>query len=129
MTREEFKTLRRKFDKTQEQMAKLLGVSVKAIHSYEQGWRNIPGHVERQMLFLISRMNPNPVRPCWEINDCPEEKRSRCPAWEFHAGDYCWLVNGTICHGEAHKTWKEKIEMCKQCRVFRELLGPWEYSE
>jgi DNA-binding XRE family transcriptional regulator len=52
----EFKRFRQRMNKTQRQMAQLLGMSLKAIHSYEQGWRNIPVHVERQMLFLISRM-------------------------------------------------------------------------
>lgn len=129
MKSEEFKTIRRKFDKTQEQMARLLGVSVKAVHSYEQGWRNIPGHIERQMIFLISRLNKNPTQPCWVINECAEEKKTRCPAWEFDSGRYCWLVNGTICHGEARSNWEEKIEMCKRCKVFEDLLQSWEKPE
>ncbi len=40
--------------KTQRQMARLMAVSAKAIQSYEQGWRNIPVHIERQMLFLMA---------------------------------------------------------------------------
>jgi hypothetical protein len=36
-------------------MAQLLGTSIKAIHSYEQGWRTIPVHVERQLYFLLTR--------------------------------------------------------------------------
>ena len=122
----DFKVLRKKFGKTQEQMAMLLGLSVKAIHSYEQGWRKIPGHVERQMIFLISRINhqSHNSEPCWVTNDCEEDKKKQCPAWEFNSGDYCWLVNGTICQGEAHKTWDEKIELCKKCKVFKALLRP-----
>ena len=38
MDSKEFKKLREKLKKTQKQMAQLLGVSIKAIHSYEQGW-------------------------------------------------------------------------------------------
>jgi len=38
-------------------MAQLLGTSLKAIQSFEQGWRNIPVHIERQMLFLLASMN------------------------------------------------------------------------
>ena len=48
----EFKELRAKLGKTQAQMAQLLGVSLKAVHSYEQGWRSVPAAVERQMYFL-----------------------------------------------------------------------------
>ncbi|MDH3720234.1 MAG: helix-turn-helix domain-containing protein, partial [Desulfobacteraceae bacterium] len=49
MDSEEFAIFRKKLSKTQKQMASLLGVSIKAIHSYEQGWRSVPPHVERQM--------------------------------------------------------------------------------
>ncbi|MGB2688292.1 MAG: hypothetical protein WBC36_04850 [Desulfobacterales bacterium] len=49
-------------NRTQRQMAQLLGTSLNAIHSYEQGWRYIPVHVELQMLFLISRKSENNSR-------------------------------------------------------------------
>lgn len=100
-------------------MAQLLGTSIKAIHSYEQGWRTIPPHVERQMYFLISRSNrqKNKQVPCWNVLGCPDERREKCPAWEFHAGDLCWFINGTICEGRVHKTWKEKMKNCRSCRV------------
>ena len=53
MEKEEFVVARTKLDKTQKEMSQLLGVSVKAIYSYEQGWRSIPTHVERQAFFAI----------------------------------------------------------------------------
>jgi len=53
--KEEFVESRTRLDKTQKEMSQLLGVSVKAIYSYEQGWRSIPTHVERQVFFLLSR--------------------------------------------------------------------------
>lgn len=49
MDREIFSTLRAKLGKTQKALAELLGVSLKAVQSYEQGWRAIPMHVERQL--------------------------------------------------------------------------------
>ena len=55
MDSKEFKKIRKRLNRTQKEIAPLLGVSQKAIHSYEQGWRNIPPHVERQMLFLLSK--------------------------------------------------------------------------
>jgi len=66
MDSEEFAIFRKKLSKTQKQMASLLGVSIKAIHSYEQGWRSVPPHVERQMFFLMARKRsvPNPARRC-----------------------------------------------------------------
>ena len=40
--------------KTQNQLARLLGTSFKAIQSFEQGWRNVPAHTERQLLLLLA---------------------------------------------------------------------------
>jgi DNA-binding XRE family transcriptional regulator len=120
METQEFKNFRKKLAKTQEEMAQLLGISVKAIRSYEQGWRTIPVHAERQLLFLAAKKEEilKPVKPCWTINKCSEEQKEQCPAWEFHAGSLCWFINGTICSGVIHKDWREKIEICKKCKVF-----------
>ena len=52
MDSSEFLKARKVLDKTQKQLAELLGISIKAVHSYEQGWRKIPSHVERQVFFL-----------------------------------------------------------------------------
>ena len=73
MDNKKFLHIRKTLGKTQKQLATLLGVSLKAVHSYEQGWRTIPGHVERQMLFLISRKRGNSAEPdpCWVIKNCP----------------------------------------------------------
>ncbi len=113
----QFKEVRARLEKTQKQMAQLLGVSIKAVHSYEQGWRRIPHHVERHLLFLLSRLNPE-KRPekCWQILSCSEQT---CPAREFSAGDMCWFVNGTLCSGRIHDTWQEKMEECRSCEVFK----------
>ena len=51
---EEFLKCRKKLQKTQKEMAKLLGISMKAVCSYEQGWREIPLHTERQIFYLLS---------------------------------------------------------------------------
>ncbi len=42
MEKKELAKIRNYLGKTQKQMAQLLGTSLKAIKSYEQGWRNIP---------------------------------------------------------------------------------------
>ncbi len=124
MDNKEFARLRKRLDKTQKQMAQLLGVSIKAVHSYEQGWRSIPTHAERQMLFLISRIkgNSNGNRPCWTIKKCPPAKKKECPAWEFKSGKLCWFINGTICDGVVYKDWKEKMKSCRSCEVFANVL-------
>ena len=125
MEKEEFSHFRKKLNKTQKKMAELLGTSLKAVHSYEQGWRKVPTHVERQILFLASRAKGNEKRekPCWLIKKCPPGIKKQCPAWEFDAGKLCWFINGTVCEGEVKKDWKEKMKICRSCEVFTPLLS------
>jgi predicted transcriptional regulator len=124
MDSKEFSNFRRRLNKTQAQMAQLLGTSVKAIHSYEQGWRTVPVHAERQVLFLLSRMrgNERAKKPCWVIKKCPQERKKQCPASEFQAGKLCWFINGTVCEGIVHKDWKEKMKICRSCEVLTSLF-------
>ena len=126
MDSDEFKILRKKLNKTQDQLAQLLGISLKAIQSYEQGWRKIPVYVERQLLFITSRMRNGSIKriPCWTAKKCPSRLKKKCPAWEFRSGTLCWFINGTICEGEPQKNWKEKMRICRKCDVFRSLLYP-----
>jgi DNA-binding XRE family transcriptional regulator len=124
MNKNEFKSFRAMLDKTQKQMAQLLGTSLKAIHSYEQGWRTIPPAVERQLYFLVSRKrNSGPKsKPCWKIKGCPPERKKQCPAFEFKGGDLCWFINGTICDGCVHGSWQDKMKICRTCEVFAETF-------
>jgi len=124
VNRKEFVYFRKTLNKTQKQMGQLLGTSVKAIHSYEQGWRSVPPHVERQVFFLISRMRGNNkgLKSCWMVKKCPPERKKKCPAWEFRAGKLCWFINGTICAGEVQKDWREKMKLCRKCEVLTSLL-------
>ena len=124
MDKIEFKSFRNKLDKTQKQMAQLLGTSLKAIHSYEQGWRTIPPAVERQMYFLISRKQKsvNGNKPCWRIKNCPPAQKKQCPAWEFKSGTLCWFINGTVCDGDVHSSWNAKMKICRTCEVFKAIF-------
>ena len=124
MDSNEFKFIREKLDKTQQQMAHLLGTSLKSIQGYEQGWRLIPVGVERQLLFLLSSMkgNKRDRKPCWVIKKCPRERKTKCPAWEFKAGKLCWFINGTICEGTVQADWKEKMKICRKCKILIPLL-------
>jgi transcriptional regulator with XRE-family HTH domain len=124
MNGREFSTVRHLLGKTQNELARLLCVSVKAIQSFEQGWRNVPLSVERQLLFLLAlKMSADGDTPrCWEIKSCPVERREKCPAWEFRAGNFCWFINGTLCHGELQQSWDDKIRLCRQCEVYRSIF-------
>ncbi len=124
MDTKEFLQSRKNLGKTQKQLSELLGVSIKAVHSYEQGWRKIPAHVERHIFFLLSRLRAaslNP-KPCWTIKKCPPHRKKKCPAWEFQAGKLCWFINGTICECQTQKSWKDKMKICRQCVVLSSLL-------
>jgi DNA-binding XRE family transcriptional regulator len=125
MDRHEFFHIRKQLNKTQKQMAEILGASIKAIHSYEQGWRTIPLYVERQLFFLLSRVRKQngAIKDCWKIKKCPSSRKKRCPAWEFKSGKLCWFINGTICEGTVQKSWQEKIKTCRSCEVWASLLG------
>ena len=105
-------------------MGQLLGTSIKAVHSYEQGWRSVPAHVERQVFFLVSRIRGknNGLKSCWIIKKCPSEQKKQCPAWEFRAGTLCWFINGNICSGEVQRDWREKMKLCRKCVVLAPLL-------
>jgi DNA-binding XRE family transcriptional regulator len=72
MNSEEFFKYRKSLRRTQKEMAELLGVALKTVHSYEQGWREIPSHIERQIFFLLNnrRGTQKSVLPCWEIKQC-----------------------------------------------------------
>ncbi len=121
MEKGEFSDIRHYLGKSQSQLARLLGASVKAVQSFEQGWRNIPLHVERQLLFLLA-MKKSPHRQgraCWVIRKCPMETRRTCPAWEFQIGHLCWFINGTMCRGQAQGSWQQKMKTCRQCEVFQ----------
>lgn len=124
MNKEQFSKIRRHLGKTQKQMAQLLGTSLKAVQSFEQGWRRIPVHIERQVLFLLAmkRSHNKGNNPCWVIQECPVEIRRNCPAWEFQSGQLCWFINGTVCQGEVQESWHEKIKICRECKVFRSTL-------
>lgn len=55
------------------------------------------------------------MRPCWEVMNCPPERRMACPV--FHNGNQpCWQVfrdpDGRL------------KEACLQCKVFREAPIP-----
>jgi hypothetical protein len=122
--KKEFSTARQYLGKTQSQMAQVLGVSLKAIQSFEQGWRNIPVHIERQVLFLLAskKSPPRKERPCWVIRKCLMEIRQNCPAWEFQVGNLCWFINGTICQGRTQESWQKKMKICRQCKVFQTMV-------
>jgi DNA-binding XRE family transcriptional regulator len=124
MDNQEFSSFRQKLEKTQKEMAELLGTSLKTVQSFEQGWRKVPVHIERQILFLLTlNKKTGDAQPCWDVRNCSMETRRECPAWEFNAGNLCWFINGTICLGKPQHSWSHKMKVCRKCEVFTKNFG------
>lgn len=129
MNATEFQFIWQELLKTQKQMSEILGISLKAIQSFEQGWRKIPPYVERQALFLIAlkMRTRRPIPSCWEIRRCPSRMRENCPAWELKSGHLCWFIDGTIRQGKPQKSWAPKMLLCKKCQVFGLFTKHWSF--
>ena len=99
-------------------------IYVNGIEVWCQDWRSIPAHVERQVFFLLSRKERKKVLPknCWVVKKCPSKRRNECPAYEYKAGRFCWMINGTFCKGMPQKNWKEKMKICRKCEIILSLL-------
>lgn len=123
MNSKEFLSIRLDMRKTQKEMAELLGTSLRSIQSFEQGWRKIPNEIERQVLYVLVMRSTKEqsLKPCWELESCPQDKKEHCPAWELDSGHLCWFINGTICKGRAYGDWSEKMEFCQECQVFQPI--------
>lgn len=121
------KTLRRKLGHSQKEMADVLGISKKALQSYEQGWREMPPHVEQRVLLqAILRRHPDlrMIPRCWSLSQCSLEVRRRCPSAKLKIPGLCWFITGTLCHGEPAGSWAAKRDRCLECQVMKGLLEP-----
>jgi transcriptional regulator with XRE-family HTH domain len=119
-----FARLRSSLGKSQRELAELLGVSLKAVESYEQGWRNVPAHVERMLYFLLFKLNEAEIEaeaPCWESVACPEERRSKCVAYVAKEGRFCWFFTGRLCASAKGAEGGERG--CYSCSVFERMLA------
>ncbi|MES0363581.1 MAG: ATP-binding protein, partial [Desulfobacteria bacterium] len=71
----------------------------------------------------ISRGNPGfefgRMLKCWEVQDCD---KTDCPAYE-NPEVMCWYVDGTHCKVEPSGRFPDKLDMCRQCTVYRTHVG------
>lgn len=112
----ELKGIRRVLGWNQEEMARLLGISCRALQSYEQGWRPLPLRVQQALALLVYlhyRRNNRKPAPCWRVRRCPAAERRRCPVHQLRAGDVCWMIAGGRC--ETNKS----MTTCRACPVMR----------
>lgn len=123
MTPRDFQRFRKALGKSQSEVAKALGISIRTVQSYEQGLRSVPARIEQLVYLLLSRQaqtNRGRSRPCWELRQCDPAVRSRCPAYLCKAGDICWLITGTLCQGKHVARLEEKLGKCRRCPVIRQ---------
>jgi len=104
MEKKEFHRLRLILGKTQMQMAQLLGNSLRAVESYEQGWCEIPQHSQLQALFLVAmKKHSEQVPPCWVIKDFPKGHAISIKAWEYQCGNLAGLSMDPFGKGKIKK--------------------------
>ncbi len=124
MKKDTFVKIRKKLNKTQREMAILLGISIKTVESYEQGLRNIPVNIERIVYYLFFKLNMdkfNEKARCWENKKCPSHIRENCVAWVAKEGFFCWFLTGKSCVREKLLSSKSS-ENCFDCSFFLENL-------
>lgn len=119
---EAVKRIRGKVGMTQAQVANALGVSLRAIQSYEQGWREVPTHIMIQLLVLAAAHHPAKAKreACWEITGCSLERQVKCPC-RHTDGSLCWLVSGRKCAENVDSTAND-IKKCLDCPVVNQFL-------
>lgn len=109
---------------TQSETAYFLGVSKKAVESYEQGWRHPPQSVCKQLLTLLALQKgyPEGFRPCWEVMRCSPAVREACFCARKMRGHFCWLTCSANCHQHLG-THDEKLTCCFHCPVVQQFCG------
>ena len=110
--------------RTQSELATALGVSSKAVQSYEQGWRDVPVRVMIQLLVLLAlyRRQVMDDVPCWEFRKCTPAQREKCPSFTVGRGQFCWFISSGTCRPEPSGS-PDVLLPCMECPVIRRLLA------
>ncbi|HPD16408.1 MAG TPA: helix-turn-helix transcriptional regulator [Planctomycetota bacterium] len=112
------RAVREQLGVSQSGLAELLGVSTRAVQSYEQGWRRVPVHVQKAaalLCYLQRRQTLGAPAPCWEVTACQPETRDACPVHQLGAGDLCWLLHGQRCPERKGGRWEKEVAVCETC--------------
>lgn len=118
-----FHRLRETMGWSRRETATILGLSRKAVESYELGWRKVPARVWKQALTLaaIQRKYPMGTKPCWELTRCHEQVSKGCLCRKLTDGRFCWMTVSQCCH-LAHLGKEMGFEHCLSCPVIRQFL-------
>jgi len=122
--RDVMRTVRDALGMTQADLARTLRVSVRAVQSYEQGWRTLPAPLAIQLLTLLAvhKGHAEHGQPCWELAKCPAGARGECPSFHLAGGRFCWLIAGDTCCGRVPKKGDTTLP-CLSCPVTARLMG------
>jgi len=123
------KQVRGILERTQAELATALGVSERAVQSYEQGWRSVPVRVMIQLLVLLAlyRKQTMDDMACWKIRKCTLEQREQCAGFTVGRGQFCWFIGSHKCRPAAEVDPRNLLP-CMSCPVVQRLLqGPGSY--
>ncbi|MFA7172842.1 MAG: helix-turn-helix domain-containing protein [Kiritimatiellia bacterium] len=117
------KLIRKNAGLTQAAVAQALGVSIRAIQSYEQGWREVPTHIMVQLLVLAAAHQTGERKrsACWDVTKCPPERQALCPCRRTD-GRLCWLVSGRLCAAPTSSD-PQDVQRCMGCPVIKQILA------
>ena len=118
-----FQIVRTAMGRSQSEIATTLGISTKAVQSYEQGWRRVSPRIMSQFLVLLAlhRGRAKTLQACWRVRHCPVKIRNHCPAYLIAHGRFCWFIAGKKCT-PSHKRNATYTATCMECRVIKQLL-------
>lgn len=122
----EFRAARSQLQVSQQEMAKMLGLSPKTVQSYEQGWRRPSRSILRLVYVLCATARAAQGEgkiACWKVKHCADEVRRQCRAYLFKVGNLCWLITGTKCSGKELHTLARKDEVCSRCMVYQRVVS------
>ena len=119
-----FRTVRNKLGLSQSALADSLGVSIRAVQSYEQGWRKVPNRTLCQALFLLALKNRSAMTsaPCWKQTGCAKEVRDRCASYLVGKGKFCWVTGSQRCRTTRTRGGETKLA-CLKCPVLAGVLA------
>jgi len=109
--------------RTQAELATALGVSAKAVQSYEQKWRDVPVRAMIQLIVLLALYRKHTMDdvPCWEIRKCAAAQRERCASFTVGRGQFCWFIGSKECRPVPDGK-EAGILPCMKCPVIQRLL-------
>ncbi len=64
---------------------------------------------------VLAEIQLDHVARCWDVLHCGKQE---CPAFE-HSDARCWMISGTHCRDEIQGSYREKLQACSNCEVYR----------